>query len=290
MRDAAWRVGRKVKRTVYIGDELVGLMDTPELADEVVRAVNNRRMVESVARETSARLNARLDSLREDRDAYVRRLSRCREVRDQLRAENADLRRLCADEHSREGQATDSHVKAGVDGTVSVSTDNGKTWSEPESVTVEDGTFTVRVQATSPGANPDDVCAYFLCSHKRKDHLSWDGEPAICGHPDCHASADLHCQAFVEAPTPAPDPSAAESQPVQVRETDDPPRVWWDPIRGLLLCDRDVDHRLVDEPPAYNDCVALVPAATADPNACTCRPIRGGLDVDKHCPSHGWRS
>lgn len=26
------------------------------------------------------------------------------------------------------------------------------------------------------------------------------------------------------------------------------------------------------------------------PNACTCRPIRGGLDVDEHCPSHGWKS
>lgn len=44
-----WRVGRKVGRTVYRqrgpdpadGDELIGLMDTPELAALVVEAVNH---------------------------------------------------------------------------------------------------------------------------------------------------------------------------------------------------------------------------------------------------------
>jgi hypothetical protein len=35
-----WRVGRSVGRTIYIGDELIGLMDTPELAQQVVEAVN----------------------------------------------------------------------------------------------------------------------------------------------------------------------------------------------------------------------------------------------------------
>lgn len=43
-----WRVGRKVKRTIYqqIGpdpsddDVLIGMMDTPELASEVVRTRN----------------------------------------------------------------------------------------------------------------------------------------------------------------------------------------------------------------------------------------------------------
>jgi len=34
-----WRVGSKVGRTVYIDDQLVGVMDTPELAAFVVRAV-----------------------------------------------------------------------------------------------------------------------------------------------------------------------------------------------------------------------------------------------------------
>jgi hypothetical protein len=42
-----WRVGRKVGRTIYIHDgngegELIGLMDTPELAQLVVDAVNAR--------------------------------------------------------------------------------------------------------------------------------------------------------------------------------------------------------------------------------------------------------
>jgi hypothetical protein len=35
-----WRVGRKVGRTIYEGDTLVGVMDTPELAALVVEAVN----------------------------------------------------------------------------------------------------------------------------------------------------------------------------------------------------------------------------------------------------------
>jgi hypothetical protein len=45
---AKWRVGRKVGRTIYIqsgdtpsdGDELIGLMDSIELAQEAVDAVN----------------------------------------------------------------------------------------------------------------------------------------------------------------------------------------------------------------------------------------------------------
>lgn len=35
-----WRVGRSVGRTLYIGDRLVGLMDTPDLAEQVVMCVN----------------------------------------------------------------------------------------------------------------------------------------------------------------------------------------------------------------------------------------------------------
>ncbi len=35
-----WRTGRKLGRSVYIGDELVGLMDTPQLARLVVDSVN----------------------------------------------------------------------------------------------------------------------------------------------------------------------------------------------------------------------------------------------------------
>ena len=36
----SWRVGRKVGRTVYDGDTLIGVMDTPELAAKVVACVN----------------------------------------------------------------------------------------------------------------------------------------------------------------------------------------------------------------------------------------------------------
>lgn len=37
---STWRVGRKVGRTIYDGDALIGVMDTAELAEKVVRAVN----------------------------------------------------------------------------------------------------------------------------------------------------------------------------------------------------------------------------------------------------------
>lgn len=42
MSEALWRVGRKVGRTIYIGDALVGMMDTERLAKEVVEALNRR--------------------------------------------------------------------------------------------------------------------------------------------------------------------------------------------------------------------------------------------------------
>lgn len=37
---ARWRVGKKLRRTLYIGDRLVGLVDTPEIAAAIVRAMN----------------------------------------------------------------------------------------------------------------------------------------------------------------------------------------------------------------------------------------------------------
>jgi hypothetical protein len=37
-----WRVGRKVGRTIYLDDQLCGMMDTPELARQVVDALNAR--------------------------------------------------------------------------------------------------------------------------------------------------------------------------------------------------------------------------------------------------------
>lgn len=37
-----WRTGRSVGRTLYEGDDLIGLMDTPALAERVVAAVNAR--------------------------------------------------------------------------------------------------------------------------------------------------------------------------------------------------------------------------------------------------------
>ncbi len=35
-----WRVGRTLKRTLYIGDHFIGTVDTPELANSIVEAMN----------------------------------------------------------------------------------------------------------------------------------------------------------------------------------------------------------------------------------------------------------
>jgi hypothetical protein len=38
-----WRVGRSLGRTLYVGDQIVGLVDTPELASAIVDAMNRAR-------------------------------------------------------------------------------------------------------------------------------------------------------------------------------------------------------------------------------------------------------
>jgi hypothetical protein len=40
MSDARWRVGAKLGRTLYRDDRCVGMVDTPELAAEIVTAMN----------------------------------------------------------------------------------------------------------------------------------------------------------------------------------------------------------------------------------------------------------
>lgn len=43
MNDNVWRTGRKVFRTIYLNDHLVGMMDTAELASKAVCALNGER-------------------------------------------------------------------------------------------------------------------------------------------------------------------------------------------------------------------------------------------------------
>ena len=45
MSELRWRTGRKVGRTVYCDDKLVGLMDTAELADFFVSLANRFEQV-----------------------------------------------------------------------------------------------------------------------------------------------------------------------------------------------------------------------------------------------------
>lgn len=54
-----WRTGRRVRRTVYdANDELIGLMDTPGLAAQVVEACNGCHRAWDALVEVSALLNA----------------------------------------------------------------------------------------------------------------------------------------------------------------------------------------------------------------------------------------
>jgi len=62
-----WRVGRKVGRTIYDADDnLIGMMDTRELAAEVVRCVNVSLVSEELERVTEER-----DELRATIHAFI---------------------------------------------------------------------------------------------------------------------------------------------------------------------------------------------------------------------------
>lgn len=62
-----WRVGSKVGRTLYYGDRLVGLVDTEEIALEVIHALNARgRSLLEVAADSIRNIAEHLD--RDDRD------------------------------------------------------------------------------------------------------------------------------------------------------------------------------------------------------------------------------
>lgn len=37
-----WRQGRSVRRTIYVNDVLIGMVDTPELAASIVSAMNHK--------------------------------------------------------------------------------------------------------------------------------------------------------------------------------------------------------------------------------------------------------
>jgi hypothetical protein len=45
-----WRVGRKLGRTLYCDDVCVGMVDTPELAAEIVAAMNKDQLAVTSAR------------------------------------------------------------------------------------------------------------------------------------------------------------------------------------------------------------------------------------------------
>jgi septal ring factor EnvC (AmiA/AmiB activator) len=99
-----WRTGRKVGRTLYIGDVLVGVMDTRELAEKVVVAVNAAQLARPVLTEwwtrhhneqteEIERLRAENATLREDQVSYEKDQEALTRA---LQEARADRDRLCA--------------------------------------------------------------------------------------------------------------------------------------------------------------------------------------------------
>ncbi len=74
-----WRVGRKVGRTIYDGDKLIGMMDTRELAELVVRHVNNGIL-------GSRKILGLLQVLEKARIDHERALDECRALKAKLKA------------------------------------------------------------------------------------------------------------------------------------------------------------------------------------------------------------
>jgi hypothetical protein len=65
-----WRVGRKLGRTLYRGDQVVGMVDTPELAADIVAAMNGSDAQELI------RLRGRLERDLESFESIIDSLSR----------------------------------------------------------------------------------------------------------------------------------------------------------------------------------------------------------------------
>jgi hypothetical protein len=42
MGELRWRVGRKLGRTLYLDDNVIGMVDTPALANWIVNTMNNK--------------------------------------------------------------------------------------------------------------------------------------------------------------------------------------------------------------------------------------------------------
>ena len=76
---------------------------------------------------------------------------------------------------------------------------------------------------TETPAKEDDRCAGRFCGHERRHHRDRDGATAQCNHPDCFASADLHCQWFAEPGEPQktdePRPEVVEAVEAVLRVT-----------------------------------------------------------------------
>ena len=74
-----WRVGRKLGRTLYEDEKLVGMMDTPELAERVCEAMNDwgaheksKEAAEVFAKSVAEQEIQHLAELQEAREQMVR--------------------------------------------------------------------------------------------------------------------------------------------------------------------------------------------------------------------------
>lgn len=68
-----WRVGRKLGRTLYLDDKLMGIMDDPAVAAQIVSAMNMAHM-ESELMETNDRMGQRIAELEQEKAQLIAKL------------------------------------------------------------------------------------------------------------------------------------------------------------------------------------------------------------------------
>lgn len=174
-----WRPGSKVGRTLYRGDELVGLVDTPALAMEIVTAVNARgRSLVEVAADSIEAFAGRLGG---DRDEL--------HVAQGMRQAVAIMRRIAERESGRErSPATEPLPRLlhdPYDSTKGWTEASARAVAEARAATAGCGPECRHVGANDHGDSPPDgqcYCGGCIGMGPCDDDLGKRDEPE-CDHP-----------------------------------------------------------------------------------------------------------
>jgi len=71
----SWRTGRQLGRTLYRDEQLVGMVDTPEIAQAIVQAMNGQTYIAALRAENEKLHRGAVEALKE-RNAALDELAR----------------------------------------------------------------------------------------------------------------------------------------------------------------------------------------------------------------------